>query len=155
MYKILVVTICICFSSVIFAQKVKEKDVPPKVISSLAKHFPNSKKENWEMAEDRYNATFEVYGKKGSATFTDKGKVLNSEIAISKDDLPFSVGYYINKNFKGESIKAASKLKDSAGAVTYKVTIPDHILIFTAAGEYVSEISTIEEEIIEESGETE
>lgn len=151
MYKILLIIVCSCFTSMVFGQKIKEKDVPPKVVAALNKHFPNSKKENWEMVEDRYNATFEVYGKKGKATFSDKGKVLNSEIEISKDDLPFSVGYYIEKNFKGEYIEAASKLKDSAGAVTLNVTISDRILTFTGAGEYVSEVSTIEEEIIEES----
>ena len=154
MYKLLLLIICFVTSTSLFSQKIKEKDVPPKVIAALEKHFPNSKKATWEMAEEKYNTTFEVYGQKGSASFTDKGRILNSEMQITKDDLPFSIGYYIKKNHDNDKIQIASKLKDTSGAISYHIVIPDFMLTFNAAGEFVNEVSTTTEEVTEEQTET-
>ncbi len=151
MHRILLLIICFVTSTSLFSQKIKEKDVPPKVIAALKKQFPNSKKANWEMTEEKYNTTFEVYGQKGRASFTDKGRILNSEMQITKDDLPFSVGYYIKKNHDNEKIQIASKLKDTSGAISYHIVIPDFMLTFNAAGEFVNEVSTIEEVTEEQS----
>ncbi len=154
MYKVLILLFCFISSAPLFSQKIKEKDVPPKVIAALKKHFPNSKKESWEFVDSLYSARFEVYGQKGSATFSEKGRILNSEMQITKDDLPFSIGYYIKKNHDNEKIQIASKLKDISGAISYHIVIPDFMLTFNAAGEFVNEVSTLTEEVTEEQTET-
>ena len=154
MHRIILLIICFIASTQMYSQKIKAKDVPPKVLNGLTKHFPNSKKESWEFIDSQYVVQFEVFGKKGNATFTEKGRILNSEIQVTKDDLPFSIGYYIKKNHDNEKIQIASKLKDTAGAISYHIVIPDFMLTFNAAGEFVNEVSTTTEEVTEEQTET-
>lgn len=125
-----------------------------KGIKRTYKALSQFEKESWEFIDSQYVVQFEVFGKKGNATFTEKGRILNSEIQVTKDDLPFSIGYYIKKNHDNEKIQIASKLKDTAGAISYHIVIPDFMLTFNAAGEFVNEVSTTTEEVTEEQTET-
>lgn len=64
MHRIILLIICFIASTQMYSQKIKAKDVPPKVLNGLTKHFPNSKKESWEFIDSQYVVQFEVFGKK-------------------------------------------------------------------------------------------
>ena len=54
MHRIILLIICFIASTQMYSQKIKAKDVPPKVLNGLTKHFPNSKKESWEFIDLKY-----------------------------------------------------------------------------------------------------
>ena len=137
-------TIC---STIVYSQKLKTKEVPPKVVASLTKQFPDSKKESWSMENENYHVTFESIGKKGSANFSNKGRFVSSIIQITKDDLPFSVNHYLKQKHADEKITSREKLKDEKNAISYKVITDIHEIIFDQQGQFTSSIktSTVEE----------
>jgi len=134
-----------------FAQKVKEKDVPPKVVTSLNKHFKDNKKVSWEQADSTYIAGFEVYGKAGKASFRDKGRLIDSEIELAKDDLPFSVNHYIRKNYPDDKPGKILKLKNGENVIRYKVYLPEVELLFDSGGQFISKTDLAEQSVPEDS----
>jgi len=136
-------------STIVYSQKLKTKEVPPKVVTSLSKQFPDSKKESWSMENEQYHVTFESLGKKGSANFSDKGRFVSSVIQITKDDLPFSVNHYLKQKHAEEKITLREKLKDDKNAISFKVITEDHDILFNQQGQLISSSPTAKVEELE------
>ncbi len=132
----LICSFLLCTS--LIGQKLKEKEVPEKVVRALDKQFKSTRKVNWMGMDSLYSAEFEFEGKPGFALFTEKGKFVESGVAIPERDLLFSIGHYVRRNYPDDVISAAFKTKDAQKLVKYVIGVGDDTLIFDDLGQLVS-----------------
>jgi len=114
----------------LIGQKLKEKEVPEKVVRALYKQFKSTRKVNWMGMDSLYRAEFEFEGKPGFALFTEKGRFVESGVAIPESELLFSIG--------DDIISAAFKTKNALKVVQYIIGVGDDTLIFDDLGQLVS-----------------
>ena len=74
-----------------------------------------------------------------SATFDEKGTWLETESKIEINELPSGVVAYVEKNYKGQKIKEAAKLKLPGGVTNYEAEIKGKDLVFDASGKFIKE----------------
>lgn len=133
---ILICSLFLCTS--LMGQKLKEKEVPEKVVRALYKQFKSTRKVNWMGMDSLYRAEFEFEGKPGFALFTEKGRFVESGVAIPESELLFSIGHYIRRNYPDDIISAAFKTKNALKVVQYIIGVGDDTLIFDDLGHLVS-----------------
>jgi hypothetical protein len=137
----------------VYAQKIKEADVPPSVKEEFKKQFPDVKKAEWEKEDANYEAEFKVSrvamdnsnAKKEeiekSVVFSASGELLETEEEIKVSALPTSVSEYVSKNYAGYKLEEAAKITDNKGAVTYEAEIEkgkeELDLLFDATGAFI------------------
>ena len=103
------------------AQKIKDSEVPKAVVESFNKHFKGVEAENWDKEKDgTYEAEFDLNKVETSATFSENGKLLETETEIPVKALPKSVTDYISKNYPNHKIAEAAKIIDDKGDVMYE-----------------------------------
>lgn len=119
----------------VFAQKVKESDVPKAILESFVKDFKNTKVEKWEKEKDgNYEAEFNLNKVETSATYNVMGDLLETETEIAVSELPKPISDYIAKNFPGEKIKEASSILTPDGVIKYEAEINKKDFLFDADG---------------------
>lgn len=140
--KTLVLTLfAILTSAFAIAQDLNPKDVPGIVKSTVLIKFPDATNIKWEKDKDNYEASF-IYEKQQQSVLIDRsGNLIETEIQITKDDLPDSVLPYVKVNYRRKKIKEVSKITDANGKVFYEVEIYKKDLIFDHKGNFVKEIA--------------
>jgi hypothetical protein len=137
MKKIIVMTtLCLGLSSV-YAQKIKEADVPAAVKEGFKNSFPNSKAKEWEKEDDNFEAEFDVKKVETSALFDANGSLLQTEVEIAVKELPKAIIDYLSKNETGKKIKEAAKITDNKGVISYEAEVTEADYIFESAGNYI------------------
>jgi len=137
MKKLALMMVAAIITSLTFAQKLKEKDVPTQVKSSFQKQYPNAKETKWEKEDGNYEAEFEIEEADYSVLIDASGNILETELEISIEALPANVKDYVVKNYSGQKIKEAAKITDAKGIVTYEAEIKEKDLIFDSNGNFV------------------
>lgn len=90
---------------------INQTEVPQEVMDAFSMKYPDAKKVDWEMEEEgEYEAEFILEGKKMSANFNSNGQWLQTERAISHQDLPQAVQVAILQEFPGYTTEEAEHL---------------------------------------------
>jgi hypothetical protein len=140
MKKLALMTVAVMITSLTFAQKLKEKDVPTPVKTAFQKNFPQAKVEKWEKEGVNFEAEFELNKTEQSVVFDEKGNLLETEIEIELNQLPKGVLEYVIANYKGQNVKEAAKITDSKGNLTYEAEITGMDILFDSNGNFIKEI---------------
>lgn len=133
-------TVAAMITSLTFAQKTQDKNVPAAVKSSFQKQYPDAKEVKWEKENGNYEAEFEQTETDYSVLLDASGNILETEIEISSDALPAKAKEYISKNYAGQKIKEAAKIIDAKGTVTYEAEIKGTDLLFDSNGVFIKEV---------------
>ena len=140
MKKLVLMMVAAMITSLTFAQKLQEKDVPAPVKTAFQKNFPQAKVEKWEKEGINFEAEFELNKSEQSVLFDAQGDIIETEIEIEISELPNGILDYVKKNYKGQSVKEAAKITDTKGTLTYEVEIKGMDLLFASNGKFVKEI---------------
>ena len=84
-------------TSLTFAQKLQEKDVPAPVKTAFQKNFPQAKVEKWEKEGINFEAEFELNKSEQSVLFDAQGDIIETEIEIEISELPNGILDYVKK----------------------------------------------------------
>jgi hypothetical protein len=118
------------------AQKLAQKDVPAAVQQHFSKQFPGAQA-SWEKEKDKLEGNFKQNGKECSVLYDMKGNLLESEVAISQQELPAAAVAYIQKHYAGKKIKETARITDAKGAITFEVEVSGKDVIFDEKGNFV------------------
>ena len=140
MKKLVLMTFAAMITSLTFAQKLQEKDVPTPVKTAFQKNFPHAKVEKWEKEGVNFEAEFELNKTEQSVLFDANGNLLETEVEIKLTQLPKGVLEYVKANYKGQKVKEAAKITDAKGTVTYEAEIKGMDLLFDSNGKFIKEI---------------
>jgi uncharacterized membrane protein YkoI len=140
MKKLVLMIVAAMITSLTFAQKLQEKDVPAPVKTAFQKNFPQAKVEKWEKEGINFEAEFELNKSEQSVLFDAQGDIIETEIEIEISELPNGILDYVKKNYKGQSVKEAAKITDTKGTLTYEVEIKGMDLLFASNGKFIKEI---------------
>jgi len=137
MKKLVLIMVTAMITSLTYAQKMKEKEVPTSVKIAFQKQYPNAKETKWKKENDNFEAEFEIKEIEYSVLIDTKGNILETELEIKADELPANAKDYISKNYKEQKIKEAAKITDARGIVTYEAEIKGNDLIFDSNGNFI------------------
>jgi len=140
MKKLALMTVTAMITSLTFAQKLQEQDVPVQVKTAFQKQFPNIKEAKWEKEGNNFEAEFELNKTEQSVLLDAQGNLIETEIEIAVNQLPNGVIDYIKTNYQGQKVKEAAKITEVKGIITYEAEIKGMDLIFESNGKFVKEI---------------
>jgi len=140
MKKLALMMVAAMITSLTFAQKLQEKDVPASVKTAFQKNFPQAKVEKWEKEGVNFEAEFELNKSEQSVLFDAQGGIIETEIEIEISELPNGIVDYVKTNYKGQSVKEAAKISDTKGTLTYEAEIKGMDLLFDSNGKFIKEI---------------
>jgi len=126
-------------SSLAWAQKINEKEVPIAVKNALYQKYPDAKEVKWEKENQYIEAEFDVKKTDVSVLFDNQGNIIETEQEIEINELPKGVVDYVKSHYK-QNIKEAAKITDAKGTVTYEAEIKGMDLIFDSNGKFLKEI---------------
>lgn len=126
-------------SLAVYAQKVKEADVPVAVKEAFKKAYTAAKEVKWEKEEAGFEAEFEVGEMDQSVVYDASGRLIETEVEIKMEELPSAARDYVSKSYKGAKIKEATRITDARGIVTYEAEIKNKELIFDDTGKFIRE----------------
>ena len=116
-------------------QKADESGIPKEIIEAFNANFKGSTVESWDKENDGgYEAEFELNGVESSATFSSKGKLLETEQEIEESSLPNSITEYLKTNYSDKNIDEIAKITTGEGLIKYEVEIEKADLIFDDKG---------------------
>ena len=119
------------------AQNIDATKVPEAVKSAFTKAYPNITKVQWSKEDGKYEASFKKDGNSMSTLQDEKGVIQETEMDIKINELPASASAYVKENYKGKSIKEASKITRANGKITYEAEVAGKDLIFDASGKFI------------------
>ncbi len=100
-----------------YAQKNNSEKIPETVLNAFNQKFPNAKKVEWEMENDKeWEAEFKMNGKEYSANFSVIGEWLETEYEIKESQIPKEVRSILDQNFKDYEIEEAEITETAAGS---------------------------------------
>ncbi len=126
-------------STITFAQKVKEKDLPADVKTAFQKLYPDVKKAKWEKEKEYFEAEFEMKESDVSVLFDAFGNLVETEVEIEVDQLPSSSKAYLAKSYPSQKVKEASKITDAKGKVTFEAELKGKEVFFESDGSFIRE----------------
>lgn len=130
----------ILISTFAMGQDLSQKEVPGIVKSTFLIQFPNATNVKWEKENDNYEVSFTYEKEMQSAILDSSGNLIQTEIKITKDELPNSILPYVKVNYRRKKIREVAKIIDVNGKVFYEVEIYKTDLIFDHKGNFVKEI---------------
>lgn len=122
------------------AQKIDASKVPADVKTAFTKKFSGISDVKWENEKGNYEANFKQNDHKMSALFDARGTWLETETRIKADELPAAAREYIAREYKGEKIKEAAKLKMASGEDNYEAEVKETDLIFDTNGKFIKKM---------------
>ncbi|MGO4821246.1 MULTISPECIES: PepSY-like domain-containing protein [unclassified Flavobacterium] len=140
MKNLAVLSIALLVTSLTFAQKTSEKEIPPVVKAAFQKHYPTIKKAKWDKEQDKFEASFDLNKTDNSVLFDKQGNILETEAEIKTSQLPKTVLDYVKIHYKDASIKEAAKITNHNGQLTYEVEIKKMDILFDQNGKFIKEI---------------
>jgi hypothetical protein len=105
----------------LYAQKINSKDVPDPVKTGLQKTY-TVKDVDWDKEGDNYEASFKQKGNEMSVVLDASGNTVETEVEISKKELPPPVLEVLKKDFAGYKIEEAAKITAN-NVVSYEAEV--------------------------------
>lgn len=122
------------------AQKLTTKQVPSAVTMAFSKMHSSVQEVDWSKYGYNYKAMYKVNQTNMFVAFDDSGKTVDTGVEIAASALPFAIKEYINKNYKDDKVKKASKNTDPAGIVTYQAETKETVLTFDSQGSFIKAV---------------
>jgi Putative beta-lactamase-inhibitor-like, PepSY-like len=143
MKKSSILLVAVLLSSLTFAQKIQDKDVPVLVVSAFKSKFPLAIKPTWELEKtNEYEVGFKLNNEETSANFDNTGKWLETEVEIKVAALPTAVQTVLRKDFAGFKIDEASKIESMTNGKCFEAEVKKGAetfdLLFTSDGKLIS-----------------
>ena len=139
MRRLALMMVAAMITSLTFAQKLQEKDVPTPVKTTFKKQYPNTKDVKWEKEGKNFEAEFELNKTEQSVLLNAQGNILETEVEIELNQLPSAVLDYIKANYKGQSVKEAAKITDANGKDTFEAEVMKMDVLFDESGKFLKE----------------
>ena len=139
MKKLVLMTVAAMITSLTFAQKMQEKDVPATVKTTFQKQYPTASDVKWDKEGEKFEASFDLNKIDNSVLFDAQGNILETEVEIELSQLPSGILDYVKANYKGQSVKEAAKITDAKGTITYEAEIKGMDLLFDTKGKFIKE----------------
>lgn len=139
MKKLVLMMVAAMITSLTFAQKLQEKDVPAQVKTAFQKQYPNASDVKWDKEGEKFEASFDLNKIDNSVLFDAQGNVLETEVEIEVTQLPKGILEYVKANYKGQKVKEAAKITDTKGTVTYEAEVKGLNLLFDSNGKFIKE----------------
>ncbi len=139
MNKVILILLAFCFTQQLKAQSIKERDVPPAVISSFSSLAPDASKVKWEMEDGMYEGSYFTDKKETSLVFSRDGILTLTEHEIEITDLPVGIVEYLTKQHPSSAITEATKVTDIYGVVNYEVDVASIEYLFNQTGQMISQ----------------
>lgn len=98
-------------------------NVPKNISTKFLKLYPTVTKSLWDKEGNNYKVDFKKDGKEMSVVFNIKGKVVETETAIKKSELPFGVEKFVSDLYPEYKISESSKINKSTGEVLFATEI--------------------------------
>jgi hypothetical protein len=118
------------------SQKLNADKVPASVKASFQKAHPGVQGA-WEKEEGNYEVNFKEGGKEMSCVIDGAGSIMETETAISAQELPQPAKDYMQQHYKGAKIKEAAKIVKASGEITYEAEVNNNDVIFDASGKFL------------------
>ena len=128
------------FTTLTFAQKMQEKNIPVNVKSSFQKKYPTAKEVKWDKEGEKYEASFELNKTDHSVLMDAQGNINETEVEIELNQLPKGILEYVKTHYAGKKAKEGAKITDAKGIVTYEVETKGMDLIFDSNGKFIKEL---------------
>lgn len=139
MNKLILISLALLCTLRAEAQSIKERDVPPAVITSFIALQPNAPKVKWEMEDGMYEGSFLTDKKETSLVFSRDGILTLTENEIEIADLPVGIVEYLTKQHPSSAITEATKVTDIYGVVNYEVGVASIDYLFNHTGQMISQ----------------
>lgn len=133
----MIVMLCTTLS---FAQKVQEKNVPANVKTTFKKTYTAVTEVKWDKEGENYEASFDLNKKANSVLINAQGNVIETEVEMELRRLPKGILDYVKTHYVGRQAKEGAKITDAKGIVTYEVEIKGMDLIFDSNGKFIKEL---------------
>ena len=140
MKKLAFMMVAAMITSLTFAQKMQEKDVPAPVKTAFQKQYPTATDVKWDKEGEKFEASFDLTKIDNSVLFDAQGNILETEVEIELNQLPNGILDYVKTNYEGQSVKEAAKITDAKGTVTYEAEIKGMDLLFDNNGKFIKEV---------------
>ena len=106
------VTVWSILAGLAYGEPLTAEKVPTKVRQAFRVKFPEVKKVEWKLKDDKnYEAEFTQKDVEVAAKFDENGKWVETETAIAKTDLPKEVRAKISKEFKDYKVIETQKVE--------------------------------------------
>ncbi len=137
MKKIILIVSCLIFSSAIYAEKIKEVNVPNAVKDKLQAMFQSAKNIKWVKEFGNFEAEFDKNGNEISVLFAPDGQWLQTENAIKLNELPNAVMIYVEKKLANKKIKESAKVVDAKNNVSFEIEVDGEEYLFDNKGNFL------------------
>ena len=139
------------FSISAIAQKINADKVPASVLDAFKAKFPAAAKAKWSLENPKeYEAEFKLENADQSASFSEDGKWIETEVVISKSQLPQAVINAIDKKYpscKIEEVEQASSPENNLFyGVTVKLNGKEYDIDLKATGEIIKAVEVNEKD---------
>ena len=124
MKKIALLVVAGLLGGSVYAQKLKDSEVPAAVKTAFAKNFPSAKDVKWSKeSATEFEAEFKAGATEKSANFDQSGKWVVTETEIKKTDLPQAVQASVTKEFAGFKMEEIEKVEKPDNVVLYEMEL--------------------------------
>ncbi len=134
--------------SQVFAQKLKETEVPQVVKAAFAKAYPKAKEVKWNKEDADYEASFDQNKVDASVLLSADGTIKEMETEIEMSQLPASIKNALAKDYSDYKVKEVAKIT-SGSFVTYEAEVKkgkeSFDFIFDTTGKLLKKIGTSKE----------
>lgn len=124
--------------SPIFAQTIKDSDVPKAVLKTFTSKYPKAEGTEWTKNKDLYEGKVIVDSNTVVATYDDKGNWIQTLTSQSFSNLPISIIVTVATKMEGQRISDSFKLEEANGKVTYKVVVNDIDYVLGVSGNIIT-----------------
>jgi hypothetical protein len=106
-----------------YSQKMPADKIPASVKQAFTKMFPGATGVKYGSENKDYEVEFKNKGVEMSANFDARGKWLETETVIRREDLPKAVADSIERNFPGYSIADVGKVEKPGKEIVYEMDL--------------------------------
>jgi hypothetical protein len=115
-----------------------QKNIPETAKKSISSTYPGVKDVKWEKEGANYEAGFMSGGKQLSIVLDAKGNILETETAISTNNLPAKAISYLKTKFgAGVKIAEAASIKKADGTEVFEAEVKGTDYLFDIKGNFI------------------
>lgn len=139
MKKLILMVAVVMISSLTFAQRVQENDVPVVVKTTIKERYPNAKNANWEREREHYKVNFKDRDQEHTVKIHSSGRIVETMMETDENAIPTNMKNYVANNYSNHKIRKAKKYTDANGHVTYETHVNGRDLVFDNNGNFLRE----------------
>lgn len=124
--------------SPIFAQTLKDSEVPKPVIKTFTAKYPKAEGTEWTKNKEMYEAKVMVDSNTVVASYDEKGNWIQTLTSQAFSNLPITVIVTVATKLEGQRISDSFKLEEANGKITYKVFVNDLEYVLGESGNIIT-----------------